>query len=91
MSTAKRWTVEVFIDEHGDERITRAEARLHTNDKTALRGIGTARRNPRDYEVPEIGDELAAARALFDLAHQLLEAAAVDLHELTRGPAGVHL
>ena len=38
-----------------------------------------ARLNPHDPDVPEIGDELAAARALSDLAHVLLEAAADDL------------
>lgn len=39
--------------------------------------------------IPEIGDELAAARTLSDLAHQLLEAAANDVEGITREP--VHL
>ena len=47
-------------------------------------GVGLARRNPRDSEVPEIGDELAAARALADLAHQLIEATVADLEAATR-------
>ncbi|MGW1997619.1 dsRBD fold-containing protein [Embleya sp. NPDC001921] len=34
---------------------------------------------PRRPDVPEIGDELVAARALSDLAHQLLHAAAEDI------------
>jgi hypothetical protein len=33
--------------------------------------------------LPEIGDELAVARALSDLAHRLLEAAAADIEEFT--------
>lgn len=82
MTTAKRWTVDVFIDEHDDQRRTRAEARLHTGDRTDLTGTGWAYRNPRDREVPEIGDELAAARALSELAHQLLSAAADDIQQI---------
>ena len=85
MSTAKKWSVELLIDEH-DGR-TRAEARLHTQDPTHLVGIGTARLNPADRDVPEIGDELAASRALADLAHQLLDAAANDIEGVTRTPA----
>ncbi|HEX6497474.1 MAG TPA: DUF1876 domain-containing protein [Micromonosporaceae bacterium] len=83
MTVAKRWTVDVVIDEHGEEGRTHAEARLHTGDRTDLRGTGSARRNPTDREVPEIGDELAAARALSDLAHRLLHAAAEDIEGFT--------
>ena len=36
-----------------------------------------------DRDVPEIGYELATARALAALAHQLLEAAADDIGEVT--------
>ncbi|HEX7746146.1 MAG TPA: DUF1876 domain-containing protein [Micromonosporaceae bacterium] len=87
MIHTKKWTVEILIDEHDDERRTRAEARLHTGDRTELRGEGRARRNPVDREVPEIGDELAVARALSDLAHRLLDAAADDIEDITHRPA----
>jgi hypothetical protein len=87
MAVAKRWTVDIYIDEH--EGRTRAEARLHTGDATTLGGVGTARRNPADPEVPEIGDELAAARALSELAHNLLHAAASDIEAVTHQPAGL--
>jgi len=80
----KRWNVEVIIDE--DDGRTRATARLHTADDTRLSGTGTARLNPGDRNVPEVGDELAASRALSDLAHNLLECAAGDIEELTRKP-----
>jgi len=90
----KKWSVEIVIDEHEAEGAdtgarTRAEARLHTGDATALVGVGLARCNPRDAEVPEIGDELAVARALSDLAHQLIEATVADLEAVTS--ARVHL
>ncbi|MFG1643532.1 DUF1876 domain-containing protein [Amycolatopsis sp. NPDC049252] len=78
----KRWHVELIIDEDGER--TRATARLHTADDTRISGTGAARLNPADRDVPEIGDELAASRALSDLAHNLLECAAGDIEELTR-------
>ena len=49
------------------------------NAPTNLIGTGTSRLNPTDSDVPEIGDELAVARALSELAHQLLHAAAEDI------------
>jgi Domain of unknown function (DUF1876) len=87
MIHTKRWTVEITIDEHDDERRTHAEARLRTQDRTDLRGNGQARRKPADREVPEIGDELAVARALADLAYRLLDVAAGDIEEITHRPA----
>ncbi|MFD9890902.1 DUF1876 domain-containing protein [Amycolatopsis sp. NPDC059027] len=81
----KRWRVEVFVDEH--EARTRAIARLENPDHTGLVGTGLARLNPRDSDVPEIGDELAVSRALADLAHQLLDAAARDIEGVTAEPA----
>jgi hypothetical protein len=82
MAHARRWTVEIYIDEHEDERRTRAEARLINQDRVGVAGVGVARRNPVDPEVPEIGDELAVSRALSDLAHQLLDATAGDIEQL---------
>lgn len=86
----KHWTVDVYIDEHEDERRTRAEARLHTNDDSALVGVGLAKRNAGDREVPEIGDELATARALSELAHLLLQAAADDVEAMTQKRVRLH-
>jgi hypothetical protein len=85
MIQGKTWSVEIFIDERDGQ--THAEARLHTGDKTQLHGRGTARLNPADKDVPEIGDELAAARALSELAHRLLHAAAEDIETITHKPA----
>jgi hypothetical protein len=71
------WTVDIALSER-DGR-THAEARLHTRDATHLTGTGTARLRPSDPDVPEIGEEIAAARALLDLAEHLLHAAADDI------------
>jgi hypothetical protein len=87
MSAAKLWNVDIYISEHEDEGRTHAEARLHTRDKTDVRGTGEAKRNPHDLDVPEIGDELAAARALADLSRKLREAAASDIEGTTHESA----
>ncbi|WP_037161730.1 DUF1876 domain-containing protein [Rhodococcoides fascians] len=83
------WSVSVKIDEHEDK--TRATARLLTRDDTHLVGHGLARKNPSDTAVPEIGDELAAARALSDLAHQLIERAADDIEGITHEHVAIGL
>lgn len=44
---------------------------------------GRARLNPADNDIPEIGDELAVARALTDLGHRLLLTAAADIGAVT--------
>ncbi|MGH3314421.1 MAG: DUF1876 domain-containing protein [Streptomyces sp.] len=68
----KQWNVQVKITE--SDRLTEAAATLVGNS-SPLVGEGTARRNPADVNVAAIGDELATARALSDLSHQLLHAA----------------
>ncbi|HTI20160.1 MAG TPA: DUF1876 domain-containing protein [Kutzneria sp.] len=85
MPHTRKWHIEIYIDEHEDH--TRAEARLTTQDATVTIGRGRARRNPHDLNVPEIGDELAVARALADLGHQLVEAAVQDVEAITHRPA----
>jgi hypothetical protein len=83
--TTKTWTVQIRLDEETDT--TAAEAVLDAEGKPELRGSGRSRRNPDDPAVPMIGDELAVARALSDLAHQLLDSAAQDIESSTRKPA----
>lgn len=78
----KSWSVNIVIDEH--EGQTRAEAQLQAEGRPGLSGSGLARLNPADSDVPAIGDELATARALADLAQQLIEATAADIEASTR-------
>ncbi|MBO0731263.1 MAG: DUF1876 family protein [Acidimicrobiaceae bacterium] len=54
-------------------------------------GFGRARRNPADPNLPMVGEELAAARALSDLTHKLVEAAAETISEREGRPAHVRL
>lgn len=81
MDEVKNWTVTVDIGEH--EGRTRAVAHLHTRDTNRVVGVGFARLSPTDEDVPEIGDEIAVARALFDLGRNLLEAAGHDVEQIT--------
>jgi Domain of unknown function (DUF1876) len=81
MNTIDRWSVDIYLNEADGE--TRAEARLAGRTAGGLRGHGTARCNPADWDVPEIGAELATARALSDLAHRLLDTAAADIEAVT--------
>ena len=89
MSTVDRWSVELSISEH--DRETRADARLVLTDDAHLEGHGTARRNPADPDVTGIGEKIAVARALSDLAHVLLGSAAAELEDITHERARLHL
>ncbi|MFZ3573019.1 dsRBD fold-containing protein [Streptomyces sp. BH097] len=80
----KEWTVRIHLVEDGT--VTRARAELTApGSSMKVLGHGTARRNPIDRPVPEIGDELAAGRALEDLALRVHDVAVDDLVELA-GP-----
>ena len=87
MSTVRQWVVDIEIDEEEDERVTRAEARLRAHKEEQFSARGTAYRHPHDREVPQIGDELAAARALSELSHQLVVAAAENIEQVTHRPS----
>lgn len=89
MPVANHWTVDIHLlsEEMEDgTAMTHAEARLHTHDAADLHGRGHARKHSADADVPEIGDELATARALSHLAQQLLRSAARDIEAATRQP-----
>ncbi|MFJ8932887.1 MULTISPECIES: DUF1876 domain-containing protein [unclassified Streptomyces] len=83
---AKEWTVRIHITEEGDETRARADL-VAPGSSMTVTGRGSARRNPIDRPVPEIGDELAVGRALEDLALRLHDVAVDDIVELT-GPVG---
>lgn len=79
-------TSEIEITFHEDGAHTEACASLTLRGAT-FDGWGRARRSPGDTNVPLVGEELAAARALSDLAHQLVEAAAGVVDDHQGGPA----
>lgn len=85
MDQTQTWTITIHIGEH-DGR-TRAVAHLHTRDTDRLVGVGFARLAPADRDVPEIGAEIAAARALGDLSRRLLGMATEDVEAVTGEPS----
>ncbi|GHA93819.1 DUF1876 domain-containing protein [Streptomyces termitum] len=72
MTRNLEWKVGVELREEAGR--TEAEARLDTGRATYT-GHGTARCDPADRDVPAIGDELAASRAMKDLAGRLMREA----------------
>ena len=73
----KTWTVSVHVFEQGDH--TSARAVLHAESPVEIEARGAAHRSPPDPQVPEIGDEVAVARALHHLADLLMAAATDDM------------
>lgn len=87
MTRTLQWTVGLSLTE--DEGTTKARAELDTGT-TTLTGKGTARCNPSDVDVPVIGDELAAGRAMKDLATQLMREADRDMEAVGAGTVPQH-
>ncbi|WP_202613638.1 dsRBD fold-containing protein [Ornithinimicrobium cerasi] len=75
------WTVRITIFEGGDD--TSAQAVLVADAPDHLRALGESHRSARDRMSPEIGDEVAVARALRHLADQLMTVAEDDIAAAT--------
>ncbi|MEV4335182.1 DUF1876 domain-containing protein [Streptomyces sp. NPDC049597] len=73
MQTLVGWHIEMEFKEEGDR--TRAAAMVRLGDGTECRGHGSANRHHSDQPQLLVGEEIAGARALMDLASQLLERA----------------
>jgi len=73
----RSWRVDIDLFEAGDD--TSAHAVLVAEAPRRLDARGEAHRNPADLAVPEIGDEVAVARALRRLSDRLLTTASSDL------------
>jgi hypothetical protein len=81
--TTTVWSIEVSLTE--DPETTHAHAVLEVGDRL-FEGYGMARRNPIDPDIPRIGEELATARALSDLQHQLVHAAVAAIEAFEGHP-----
>ncbi|MER5463714.1 MULTISPECIES: DUF1876 domain-containing protein [unclassified Streptomyces] len=79
MQTLVGWHVEMEFTEEGDR--TRAAAMVRLGDGTEIRGHGNAQRHPSDSEQLRVGEEIAGARALMDMASQLLQKAHTEIDE----------
>ena len=85
MAHTMEWNVRLYLVE--EQGTTKARVVLDTGN-ASLTGHGVAHRNPADVDVPEIGDELAAGRALNDLAGQLVTAATHDIEAMGAAESG---
>ena len=79
------WHVIIEFDE--DDRHTHATATARVREDHPMTARDDAYRNTRDSIQPLVGEEIAAARALIDLATQLLQAAAAQIEQVTNQPA----
>jgi hypothetical protein len=68
--TAVGWHVELEFEE--DSHHTRAAALVRLPDGSEVRAHGNANRHPSDTNQPRVGEEVAGARALNELAMKLL-------------------
>jgi hypothetical protein len=84
----KIFSVDIEVHEHPDH--TEAKALLGLGDDKHG-GWGRARRNPDDPERPRLGEELAIARALADLARHLGGDVNAEIEAAEGKPAHVHL
>lgn len=91
MARTTTWQVDIQLFEHDDDSSARATLVTGTgpSKRRTLTGTGRSHRSPADPVVPEIGAEVAAARALRDLADRLLDTASEDIGDLEH--ADVHL
>jgi hypothetical protein len=80
--------IEVSLSEDADH--TEAVARIGMCGRE-FSAWGRARRNPTDPTMPTVGEELAVARALSDLSHQLVVAAADSLESALGRPVALHV
>ncbi|MEU7378539.1 MULTISPECIES: DUF1876 domain-containing protein [unclassified Streptomyces] len=79
MKTVVGWHIELEFQEDGQH--TRAAALVRLPDGSEVRGHGRASRHRTDSDQPRVGEEIAGARALNELAMQLLTKAHGEIDE----------
>jgi hypothetical protein len=85
MQTLVGWHIEMEFREEGPR--TAAAALLRLRDGTEIRAHGFSSRHPSDPDQLRVGEEIAAARALNDLASQLLTKAHNEIQDVGGQPA----
>jgi nicotinate phosphoribosyltransferase len=80
MEHVREWPIRLYFFEE-DDGSTTARVRLDTRTNT-MEMAGEAHCRPGDFEVPEIGDEIAAGRALVALGQRLLHTGEEDIEDI---------
>jgi hypothetical protein len=83
----KHWDADVFLFEDGDETTARVVVQT---DVAPVRFKASARRNPGDFAVEGIGDELAVGRALIGLGRTLIGLTEQDIEAVEGHQVRVH-
>ncbi|GAA2006800.1 DUF1876 domain-containing protein [Catenulispora subtropica] len=86
MQYVREWPIRLYFFE--EDGRTQARVWLKPGVST-LEAVGEALCEPGEFDVPEIGDEVAAGRALVALGEKLLRSSETDIEDL-RGTA-VHI
>ncbi|MEV6976355.1 DUF1876 domain-containing protein [Kitasatospora sp. NPDC093806] len=84
MQTLVGWHIEMEFREEGSR--TFAAALLRLSDGSEVRAHGSSTRHPSDPEQLRVGEEISAARALNDLASQLLTKAHGEIQDVSPVP-----
>ncbi|HLF40151.1 MAG TPA: DUF1876 domain-containing protein [Acidimicrobiia bacterium] len=88
MGETREFSMDVVVDEDAERTEAKVLLRLGQREFAAW---GRARRNPEDPNVPVIGEELALARAMNEMAHRLVEAAADAIESFEGRPVDIHV
>jgi hypothetical protein len=83
-----RLRIDISLTEDADHCEAVARVTMRGREFT---GWGRAQRNPADPHVPVVGEELAVARALSEVSHQLVVAAADSLESAIGRPVALHV
>lgn len=79
MQHVKEWPIKLYFFE--EDGLTQARTALKADART-IEAVGEARCAPGDFDVPEIGDEVAAGRALIALGKILLGTSEDDIEDV---------
>ena len=88
MDTDHTWIVRIDIEEIG--RRTDAAATLFTDGLQIADARGTAHRSPTDAQRIDVGDDIAAGRALIRLGEKLIGQAESEISRHSIEPVYVH-
>jgi len=79
MQHVKEWPIKLYLFEEDGQTQARVELKA---DAGTLESVAEARCAPADFDVPEIGDEVAAGRALIALGTKLLRGSEIDIEDV---------
>lgn len=86
MQHVREWPIRLYFFEEDGQ--TQARVLLKAG-AGSIEVVGEAVCEPADFDVPEIGDEVAAGRALIALGDKLLRSGEADVGDLRGSP--VHI